>query len=167
MQLQVDPRLGAQHRAQVGAAGLGELLGEALADLGLEGSQLNCRLAGDAALRALNRRFAGEARSTDVLAFPARVGASGFRLPPGCERHLGDLVISVPAAARQARGAGQAPALELRLLAVHGLLHLLGHEHAGAGQAAAMSAATRELLEAAARRHRQPRPAVPELVPSP
>jgi probable rRNA maturation factor len=72
----------------------------------------------DARVRALNRRYRGKNRATDVLSFPAG--------EPG---ELGDVVIASGVAGRQARDAGHALAVELRVLALHGLLHLLGYDH--------------------------------------
>jgi probable rRNA maturation factor len=73
-------------------------------------------------IRRLNRRWRGVDEATDVLSFPAGDD-------PGPERHLGDLVISREMAARQARHEGHSLATELRVLALHGLLHLLGYDH--------------------------------------
>jgi probable rRNA maturation factor len=94
-------------------------------------SSLSVRLTDDAELRELNRRFAGVAEPTDVLAFAA--GEVG---------RVGDIAISVERAAAQSNDA----VAELRLLAVHGLLHCLGHDHDTAEAAAGMTALTRRLL---------------------
>jgi probable rRNA maturation factor len=75
-------------------------------------------LVSDARLRALNRRFRKKDRTTDVLSFPSE--------QPG---YLGDVVIAVGVAVRQARTAGHSLGTELRVLALHGLLHLLGYDH--------------------------------------
>jgi len=72
----------------------------------------------DARVRALNRKFRRKDKETDVLSFPAE--------EPG---YLGDVVISSGVAARQARAAGHSLPTELRVLALHGLLHLLGYDH--------------------------------------
>jgi probable rRNA maturation factor len=72
----------------------------------------------DPRVRALNRKFRKKNAYTDVLSFPAD--------EPG---YLGDVVISAGVAARQARAAGHSLATELRILALHGLLHLLGYDH--------------------------------------
>jgi probable rRNA maturation factor len=72
----------------------------------------------DGRVRTLNRRYRRKDRVTDVLSFPA--GESG---------NLGDIVIAEGLAGRQARQAGHARAVELRILALHGLLHLLGYDH--------------------------------------
>jgi len=78
-------------------------------------------LVSDARIRSLNRQFRHIDRPTDVLAFPAT-------LPPDSEE-LGDIVISLPTARRQARDAGHSLGAELKVLALHGLLHLLGYDH--------------------------------------
>lgn len=142
------------------------LLERALHDLGLEGSSVSCRLVTPAEVRRLNRRYAGLDEVTDVLAFPASemTLGSGFQMPPGAVALLGDIVISVATAAAQA--ADDDVASELRLLAVHGLLHLLGHDHDLAGAAARMTAATRQLLARDAARRGALPPAVPPLQPS-
>lgn len=72
----------------------------------------------DARVRALNQRFRGVSDATDVLSFPA--GEPGM---------LGDVVIARGVASRQARAAKHALTTELRVLALHGLLHLLGYDH--------------------------------------
>jgi probable rRNA maturation factor len=81
-------------------------------------------LVSDPGMRRYNREFRGADRSTDVLAFPGEAGP----LPEG-GRHLGDIVVSVPRAAAQAREAGHALGRELRILILHGYLHLLGFDH--------------------------------------
>ena len=81
-------------------------------------------LAGDASLRQLNRDFRGKDQRTDVLSFPSGVP----ELPDGT-RPLGEIVISVAQAARQADAAGHSLTSELRLLVIHGYLHLLGYDH--------------------------------------
>jgi probable rRNA maturation factor len=78
-------------------------------------------LVSDAAMRRLNRRFRRKDYATDVLSFPAEGG------PPGGP--LGDIAIATGVARRQARDHGHTLAVEVRLLALHGLLHLLGYDH--------------------------------------
>jgi probable rRNA maturation factor len=75
-------------------------------------------LAADARVRALNRRYRGTGAATDVLSFPFE--------EPG---YLGEVVIATGVARRQARSAGHSLGTELRVLALHGLLHLLGYDH--------------------------------------
>jgi rRNA maturation RNase YbeY len=81
-------------------------------------------LVGDRAMRALNRRHRAKDQTTDVLSFPA-----GRAPDPEGVRYLGDILVSVPQAARQARAAGHALDRELRVLVLHGYLHLLGYDH--------------------------------------
>jgi len=76
----------------------------------------------DRRIRGLNRTWRGQDKATDVLSFPAGDD-------PGPAPHLGDIVISRETAARQARHEGHSLATELRVLALHGLLHLLGYDH--------------------------------------
>ena len=79
-------------------------------------------LVSDARMRALNRQFRGKDKATDVLSFPAE--ARGF---------LGDIVIASGVAKKQAKAAGHSLNIEIRVLALHGLLHLLGYDHDGDG----------------------------------
>ena len=79
---------------------------------------LTIALVSDARVRALNRRYRRKDRATDVLSFPAEE-----------PDQLGDVVIATGVARRQARTAGHSLGTELRVLALHGLLHLLGYDH--------------------------------------
>jgi probable rRNA maturation factor len=76
----------------------------------------------DRRMRALNRQFRGKDAATDVLSFPATH-------MPGVSSFLGDIVIAAGVATRQARAAGHPVSTELKVLALHGLLHLLGYDH--------------------------------------
>ncbi len=78
---------------------------------------------GAGAIRTLNRKFMKKDRPTDVLSFP--LGRKG----PDGRFYLGDIIISVPVALRQARAKGHGLDREMRLLAIHGFLHLLGYDH--------------------------------------
>jgi probable rRNA maturation factor len=99
----------------------------ALERLRVRGARVAVLLVGERAMRGLNRRWRSKDATTDVLSFPQRVGVGGGLHPD----ELGDIVICVPVARRQADAAGHCLAAELDRLAVHGLLHLLGHEHEG------------------------------------
>lgn len=131
-------------------------------------------LSGDAELALLNAEHMGRAEPTDVLSFPLldpsafpghpgkvpspapAAGAPGgrFALPPGARPHLGDIVVSVERAVDQAEAGrgGQTGDLrwaardELRLLVVHGTLHVCGWDHADPVEGAAMRALERSLL---------------------
>jgi probable rRNA maturation factor len=108
-------------------------------------------LTGDENLREYNSRYRGLDEPTDVLAFAAREQPTDprFQAPPGTEDWLGDIVISVPLARRQAREAGHKVNEEVRLLAVHGFLHLLGYDHAEPTEEATMTALTSRILSEA------------------
>ncbi len=105
-------------------------------------------LTGDEQLREYNRRYRGLDEPTDVLAFAAREKPTDrrFQAPPGTENWLGDIVISLPRARQQAREAGHPINDEVRLLAVHGFLHLLGYDHTEPAQEATMTALTNRIL---------------------
>jgi probable rRNA maturation factor len=95
-----------------------------------------------AQLQELNRLYLGTDASTDVLAFPA-----AEQDPDSGRTYLGDVLISIPQAETQARSAGHALESELQLLVVHGVLHLLGHDHAAPEARARMWAAQAHVLK--------------------
>jgi probable rRNA maturation factor len=130
-----DPSLTSRQRRVVAEARLGALLRDCGDRLDVAPrSSLCLRLTGEAELRDLNGRFLGVDAPTDVLAFPCDEA-----------QRVGDVAISVERAIAQS---ADGPA-ELRLLAVHGLLHCLGHDHSDPVPAARMTAATRALLPGA------------------
>jgi probable rRNA maturation factor len=96
--------------------------------------ELSVLLVGDGRMRRLNRSYLGKDRTTDVLSFPQGGGV------------VGDVVISLDTARRQAREGGWALARELRQLVAHGILHCLGHDHQDPRGARRMAAAERRLL---------------------
>ena len=96
-------------------------------------------ITGNAALRRLNRDFAGVDAPTDVLSFAAEEAPD----------YLGDVIISLPRARAQARSGGHPLIDELRLLVVHGVLHLLGHDHHAPVQKRRMWAAQARALRTA------------------
>jgi probable rRNA maturation factor len=91
--------------------------------------------------RRLNRAYRAIDAPTDVLSFPSRQFPVAGRLAP----FLGDIVIASGLAKRQARERGHAPATELRILALHGLLHLLGYDHERPGDHGRMARAETRL----------------------
>jgi probable rRNA maturation factor len=129
------------------APGLGRWLADA-APRRARGS-LTVAIVSDARIRSLNRLYRKKNRATDVLSFPGQDAAC---------RHLGDVVIAAGVARRQARAAGHSVQTELRVLALHGLLHLLGYDHdRDAGQMARLEARLRTragLHEGLIERHR-------------
>ena len=89
-------------------------------------AELSLLLVGDRSMRRLNRLYRRTDRTTDVLAFSMPVTRHAS---PVTSDLLGDVVISLPQAARQAARAGHALERELTVLVIHGLLHLLGYDH--------------------------------------
>jgi rRNA maturation RNase YbeY len=94
-----------------------------LASVGESQAELSLELVGDCRMRRLNRRYRKKDRTTDVLAFPMRESHNP------CPMLLGDVVISVPTAIRQAKASGRSVGDELAALLVHGVLHLCGYDH--------------------------------------
>ena len=92
-------------------------------------------------LKKLNRDYLGIDAPTDVLSFPAAESD-----PETGARYIGDILISVPYATKSAKKAGHPLEAELQLLVVHGVLHLLGHDHAKPREKARMWKAQREIL---------------------
>jgi probable rRNA maturation factor len=91
---------------------------------------LGVALVSDARMRALNLRFRRQDRPTDVLSFASEErGTASEERGTSVPRQLGDIVIATGVARRQAREAGHSVQAELRVLALHGLLHLLGYDH--------------------------------------
>ena len=107
-------------------------------------------LTSDDHLLEYNRRYRGIDEPTDVLAFASQEKPKDqrFQAPPGTEHWLGDIVISLQRARVQAKTAGHPMHEEVRLLAVHGLLHLLGHDHATPADERKMVALTQRILQA-------------------
>lgn len=97
----------------------------------------------DARLHELNNTFLGIDAPTDVLSFPAEEDEPD---PETGQVYLGDVIISYPRALEQSAAAGHSVQDELRLLVVHGVLHLLGHDHAEPDEKAAMWSAQSEIL---------------------
>jgi rRNA maturation RNase YbeY len=120
MAVRVRVRLRGTHFNQVRFARLAE---QVLSAAGESASELSIELIGDQRMRRLNREYRGKDRTTDVLAFAMRESNNP------CPTLLGDVVISVPTALRQAREAEQSPDDELATLLVHGVLHLCGYDH--------------------------------------
>ena len=127
---------------EAGARRLRPWLSPLVEELAPAAGSFAVRFVSDREIRRLNARFRRRDRTTDVLSFPADLaaaaaggeavapepgdpGRSRFREPP----HLGDVVISVPAARRQARRLGHGVGVELRVLLLHGVLHCLGYDH--------------------------------------
>ncbi len=118
---------------------------ELLAALDERDSSVSVSFVRDAKIRELNRTFRGTDRTTDVLSFPLVEPGDAY---PGAERLLGDIVISVDAARRQAADYDAPLGREVQRLLIHGVLHLLGHDHMKPDERAAMEAEERRLAAA-------------------
>ena len=124
-------------------ARLGPLLRECAEQLGVPSrATFTLKLTDDQELQALNSRFLAETQPTDVLAFPGDETRPTQRI--GAGSRVGDVAISVERALAQS---SDGPS-ELRMLAVHGLLHCLGYDHADPASAGEMASLTRRLLPA-------------------
>ena len=105
-------------------------------------SELSIILTDDARLHELNLNYLGVDAPTDVLSFPASETD-----PETGARYIGDILISIPRAEIQAQAAGHTLEAEVQLLVVHGVLHLIGHDHAEAEEKTRMWKAQAEILE--------------------
>ena len=105
--------------------------------LDITGGEVAVLLTDDARMQVLNRSFRGFDKPTNVLSFPGADAAAG---------HLGDIAIALETTAREARADGKAFADHLAHLAVHGLLHLAGHDHEDDGEAEEMEALETAIL---------------------
>ena len=104
---------------------------------GAPACELSIAVTDDETVRSLNREYAGEDAVTDVLSFSQREGEE-FVAPPEGAPPLGDVVIAYPQATRQAAERGRAATEEVTRLLVHGVLHLLGYDHAAPEEARRM-----------------------------
>jgi probable rRNA maturation factor len=112
-----------------------------LRGLGRAREELVLSLVGDAEIRLLNEEYRGRRRATDVLSFSLLEGDHGAHRG----RLLGDVVISVDTAARQARQRRRSLDETVTRLLIHGLLHVVGHDHQRADEARAMRSEERRL----------------------
>ncbi len=115
---------------------------QVLAAFGLDEAELSVVLCDDAFIHPLNRDYRQKDKPTDVLSFSQREGEEADEDDPV----LGDVVISVETARRQAEERGHPLEHELRVLLVHGICHLLGYDHEEDEEAEEMEALERDLL---------------------
>lgn len=101
-------------------------------------------LTNDAEIHAVNRAFRGVDRPTDVLSFPAFEGEELISEPDG---HIGDIMISLDTAARQAEELGHSLQREVKFLAIHGTLHILGYDHMCPEDEEVMTAKQRQIMK--------------------
>jgi probable rRNA maturation factor len=130
--------LNRQRAVRVVPAALGRFLGRVRRELKLKGKEVTVCLVSDREMTNLNRRFRGKPGPTDVLSFPAQEAPAQRRngsnsgsldLRTSLPRHLGDVAIAPAVARRNARRIGRTLDDELRILILHGVLHLLGYDH--------------------------------------
>jgi len=112
-------------KADIEAARFQTLLRSLARDYAVYRPEIALAFVGDAEIRTLNRTFRKKDKPTDVLSFPLRERAADGKY------YLGDIIISVPTAARQAKRLGHPLERELEYLTTHGFLHLRGYEHDG------------------------------------
>ncbi len=103
-------------------------------ELGLEGAEVTICLVSDAEIARMNACFRGKKGPTDVLSFPAAENRRSLRIKrgrrgPTRKRYLGDVAISPATAGRNAKTYGRTLGNEIRILILHGVLHLLGYDH--------------------------------------
>lgn len=123
-----------------------------VASLELGPVEVSVALVDDSTMRELNRSYRGYDKPTDVLAFALREGEA---FAPVDEEPLGDVIVSIPTARRQAAARRRSVLDEVTMLVAHGLLHLLGYDHATKAEEKVMTAKTRELELAAVSRRGQ------------
>lgn len=113
-------------------------------------AELSVVITDDESIRTLNRDYRGVDAPTDVLSFAAHAGDEAAHLPPEAAAelagYLGDILIAYPYSMAQAQHYGADSAAELRLLVVHGTLHLLGYDHDSPEAESAMWAIQEEVL---------------------
>jgi probable rRNA maturation factor len=121
--------LNRQKRIRIQLGGLARFEARLRRELRLGGREMTVCFVEDREIARLNKKFRGKAKPTDVLSFPA-VGNGNAQLPSkrGGE-YLGDIAISPETARRNAQRGGRSLDDELRVLMLHGVLHLLGHDH--------------------------------------
>lgn len=123
-----------------------------LAALELDRVELSVALVDDATMHSLNRDYRDKDRPTDVLAFAMREGEPMAAIPEEEPEMLGDVIISVDTANRQATRARRSLLDEVTMLLAHGLLHLLGYDHQTDAEEVEMNARVRDLEAAAVSR---------------
>lgn len=148
--LRISTHVDAAFAGRVDVAALERLARQVVVSEGVPApAELGLVISDDDTLRDLNRRYRGMNEPTDVLSFGLE-SAEPFVSPPDGVQRLGEVIVSFPAAERQAREAGYPLETELAHLVVHGVLHLLGYDHQRPEEAQAMRAREEALLGGAA-----------------
>lgn len=124
--------------AEVDAADLTAVVAATLRAEGQPDAEIAVVITDDEEVAGLNAQYRGVEGPTDVLSFAAQEETPGFVSAPEAAAYLGDILIALPFTRRQAAELGRPLRDELRLLAVHGTLHLLGYDHAEPEEEAVM-----------------------------
>lgn len=133
VQVEVDVQVAPAYAEAVPAERLRAVARAVLRTEGRSGTgsvELTLVITDDSGIQALNRDFLDNDAPTDVLAFGALEDDGPFVAAPEAGDYLGDVIVSYPRAVAQAQEHGHSAEQELNLLVVHGILHLLGHDHA-------------------------------------
>ena len=140
MDIQIQNR---QRGLRVALEPLQRLLQHISLNLGIEDKELSVVLVNDKRIAQLNQQYRKRVGATDVLAFAMQEGEFGGINP----QILGDVVISVETAQRQAHEQGHSLTNELQILLIHGVLHLLGYDHEQQAEAQQMQQKEKQLME--------------------
>ncbi len=137
----------------LGAEWLQGIAGAVLVAQGIgDDVEMGLVIASQQRVQELNKTYRGKDKPTDVLAFALLPETDtepdlSFTAPPDGVKHLGEVIISYPQAVRQAEEHQHSLKREVAILAIHGVLHLLGYDHIGSDEAALMSAKEAEILK--------------------
>jgi probable rRNA maturation factor len=126
------------YAAEVDTNDLGRAIAATLLAEDRPDGEVTLLITDDEEVAAYNQQYRGVEGPTDVLSFAAQEPTPGFVTAPEMANYLGDIVIALPFTRRQAAALNRTLIDELRLLAVHGVLHLLGHDHAEPEEEAVM-----------------------------
>ena len=143
MNIQID----SPFRASIDESWLQHVVEETLkAKSGDSSIELGLVITDEERVRQLNKNYRGIDEPTDVISFALLEGDDSFIMPPDKILHLGEVVISYPQAVRQAKEQKHSTERELAHLAIHGVLHLLGHDHENEGDNYKMKAIETQVL---------------------
>ncbi len=136
------------YESDVDAVDLAAVVAAVLQTEGQPDAEVTVVITDDEEVAGLNAQYRGVEGPTDVLSFAAQEPTPGFVSAPEAAAYLGDVIIALPFTRRQAAELGRSLQDELRLLAVHGTLHLFGYDHAEPEEEAAMWAKQDAVLQA-------------------
>lgn len=145
--MMIDIQIDSHFAGKVKEDRLRRVIAQALELEGRSGGELTILITGDEQIQELNKRYRGVNAPTDVLSFSVVGAREAFVTPPEASPYLGDIVVSYPRAVEQAQEYGHSVEEEMDLLAVHGLLHLLGYDHETEAKRRAMWAKQEHILK--------------------